>query len=244
MMDNSVFIVTGGTSGIGLACVKTIIQRGGQVITCARKPFDFGDLFDINDLSRLHFQQMDISQKGIGQRLIDTAIDRFGQINVLINNAAQAPMKSLGELTDQDFSTTVNTNMRSIFELTRAVFPHFISNGDGVIVNLSSMAAVDPFAGFSLYGASKAWIETFTQATASEGRQYNIACYSIRAGTVETPLLRKVLPDYPRDQTLHPEDVAKLICQLAQSGDRSQSGTAIEIHSPSGNKSDPAFPSD
>ena len=68
----------------------------------------------------------------------------------------------------------------------------------GTIVNISSMAAVDPFPGFSVYGATKAWVELFTKAIAEEGRADGILAFSLRLGAVETPMLRGLFPDFPK----------------------------------------------
>ena len=99
----------------------------------------------------------------------------------------------------------------------------------GVIVNVSSLAAADPFPGFSVYGGCKAWVETFTRAIAAEGREFGLRAFSVRPGAVETPMLRGVFPDFPRDQTLAPEDVAELIFSLTLPGLQYSSGEAIVI---------------
>ena len=85
----------------------------------------------------------------------------------------------------------------------------------GIVVNISSMAAIDPFTGFSLYGASKGWIETWTKALADEGQRKGIRVYGIRPGAVETPMLRRLFPDYPAQQCVAPTEIAEAIFDLA-----------------------------
>ena len=81
----------------------------------------------------------------------------------------------------------------------------------GVIVNISSVASVDPFPGFSIYGACKAWVNLFTKALAAEGKPLGIRAYAIAPGAVETSMLRSAFPDFPADHTLRPDDIAAAI---------------------------------
>ena len=106
--------------------------------------------------------------------------------------------------------------MAAIFHTTRAVWPLMKAQGGGVIINMSSMAAVDPFPGFAVYGASKAWVNLFSQATASEGKPHGIRVFSVAPGAVETGLMRASFPDFPADKTLAPDEVAAVILSLCE----------------------------
>jgi 3-oxoacyl-[acyl-carrier protein] reductase len=103
------------------------------------------------------------------------------------------------------------------------------SQGGGVLVNVSSMASVDPFRGFSIYGASKAWVNLFTQAIAEEGRPLGIRAFAVAPGAVETQMLRANFPDIPRDRTLEPADVAAVILSLCDERMRHCSGQTIFV---------------
>ena len=104
-----------------------------------------------------------------------------------------------------------------------------LGQGGGVIVNVSSLAAVDPFPGFSLYGASKAWMDLLTVALATEGSEKGIRVCSIRPGAVETPMLRSLFPDFPTEQCVSPEAVAERIWGCVSDPQNYESGKAYEV---------------
>ena len=93
--------------------------------------------------------------------------------------------------------TVADTNQRAYSPRPGPCGPSCRAQSGGTIVNISSLAAVDPFPGFSLYGASKAWVELFTRATADEGRGIGIRAFAVRLGAVDTPLLRGLFPEFP-----------------------------------------------
>lgn len=232
-MDSSkpkpkIVVITGGTSGIGLECVKKFALAGDTVVTCARSQFDFRKEIP-SHAQNIHLHQADLRDSNAIVQLIDSVVEEFQCIDVLINNAAFVPKASLCDLSEQDFQSSVDVNLRPVFLGCQSAFRHFKNQCYGTIINMSSMAAVDPFPGFSLYGGCKAWIETFTQAIANEGRELDIFCAAIRSGAVETPLLRKVLPDFPREQTVSPQAVSELIFETVRQRDFAISGKSIPI---------------
>ena len=104
-----------------------------------------------------------------------------------------------------------------------------IKSGGGTIVNISSLSAVDPFPGFSLYGASKAWMDLMTLALAAEGEEHKVRVCSIRPGAVETPLLRGLFPDFPADQCVSPQQVAKMVLGCVQEPQKYPSGKFFPV---------------
>ena len=142
----------------------------------------------------------------------------------LVNNAAVAPLAMLDETTDESFEETIQVNVKSVFYLTRAIWKHMKSQGRGVVINLSSLAAVDPFPGFSLYGSTKAWIDLMTTALAAEGKDHGLRVYSIRPGAVETQMLRGLFPDFPDEQTVSPDEVADKVWRCVSDPEQYKSG--------------------
>ena len=167
------------------------------------------------------------------------ALEHFGQVDVLVNNAATAPLGALEEISADTFETAINTNIRSVFYLTqliwgqlkrRAVADHDTgTEGRGVVVNISSMAAVDPFPGFSLYGACKSWLELLTLALAAEGDELGLRICAVRPGAVETPLLRGLFPDYPADQCVSPERIAETVWGCVNEPKKFPSGQSFPV---------------
>jgi len=98
-----------------------------------------------------------------------------------------------------------------VFFCTRSVWPVMRAGGGGTVVNLSSLASIDPFPGFAVYGGTKAWVNTFTKAAADEGRPHGIRVLAVAPGAVETRMLRHHFPDFPATETLAPDDVARLV---------------------------------
>lgn len=209
-IDSPVCVVTGGTSGIGNATVGLFNESGYRIATCGR---------DLERLSQLRsgiladenhnlIANTDLTDPKQRQNFTDEIISKFDTVDVLVNNAAAAPLGPFSELTSETFEDTLSLNIQSVFYLTQVVWRKMIEQGRGVIVNISSLAAVDPFPGFSIYGASKAWMDLMTRALAIEGKDNGIRVCSIRAGAVETPLLRNLFPDFPADQCVSPRAIA------------------------------------
>lgn len=227
-----VVLITGGTSGVGLQTSLRFAQAGFQIAICgrdkqrleqaAKSMVDAGasDVFAV---------EHDLSDPSKASFLAEQVIERFGRVDLLVNNAAVAPLGKLDETSDEEFEKTINVNIRSVFYLTRQIWTQMKKQQSGTIINISSLAAVDPFPGFSVYGSSKAWIDLFTVALGNEGKECGIQVFSIRAGAVETPLLRGLFPDFPADQAIHPERIADVIWMLFQKEMKPASGQAIVV---------------
>jgi len=120
-------------------------------------------------------------------------------------------------------------NVNAVYHACRAVWPVMKKQKSGVIVNISSIASVDPFAGFAAYGAAKAWVNAWTKALADEGRRLGIRVFSVAPGAVETRMLRDPFPTFPADQTLRPADVADAVHALTQPGCRYATGQTVFV---------------
>ena len=146
-----------------------------RVATCGRDADRLSQLKrDINEAEVHMIESVDLSDieqtKEFGQQIIE----RYGQVDVLVNNAAVAPLDTFEDITPATFEQLLDVNVRSTFYLTQMCWPHMKQQGRGVVVNISSLAAVDPFPGFSIYGASKAWIDLMTVALSAEGQEHNV----------------------------------------------------------------------
>ena len=225
-----VCVVTGGTSGIGNATAKLFASHGYRIATCGRNVESIAQVQrDLSPRTGHWVSQVELSDIKQTQTFATKTIERFGQVDVLVNNAAAAPLAPFTEIDSTTFESLVDTNLRSSFYLTQTVWRKMLEQGRGVVINISSLAAVDPFPGFSIYGASKAWLDLLTTALASEGEPNGIRTYSVRAGAVETPLLRGLFPDFPADQCVSPEQVADKIWQLVSEPGDVQSGEHIVV---------------
>jgi len=205
--SSPVCLVTGGTSGIGRQTIQLFAHHGYRIATCGR---DSARLDSVRqELGGGHLvEQVDLADVGQTRTFADRVGNELGRIDVFVNNAAVAPLSPFDQIDEETFENALNINIRSPFYLTQIVWRKMMQQGRGVIVNISSLAAVDPFPNFSIYGASKAWLDLLTKALKSEGEEHRIRIYSIRAGAVETPLLRRTFPDFPAEQCVSPDAIA------------------------------------
>jgi len=227
-----VCIVTGGTSGIGLAAVRLFARQGYRIATCGRDAERLQSLSaELNDSDAFHLahivEQVDLDDVGQTRQFATKVIEQFQQVDLLVNNAAMSPLSPFEEIEAATFEQTLNTNIRSPFYLTQQIWPQMQKQGRGVVVNISSLAAIDPFPGFSIYGASKAWLDLVTTALKAEGEENGIRVYSIRAGAVETPMLRNLFPDFPAEQCVSPEDIANTIAACVNNEHKSGSHVVV-----------------
>ena len=224
--DTPTCMVTGGTSGIGRETARIFAQNGYRIATCGR---DSGRLNEVqSELGEGHIvAQIDLTNVDQAKKFAEQVITEFGRIDVVVNNAAVSPLSPFAELTAETFEETLNVNVRTPFYLTQVVWRKMIEQGSGVVVNISSLAAVDPFPGFNIYGASKAWLDLLTTALSGEGQDNGIRTYSIRAGAVETPMLRGLFPDFPADQCVSTLDIANKV--LACVNNEHKSGSHVVV---------------
>ena len=232
--DRPGVLITGGSAGIGLATACRFASEGYNVMICGRDQPRLDQAIEkIQAMESgpctIVAVRCDLSESGAAQALVEVAIERLGKIDVLVNNAGVAPLAPLAEVTDEMFENTIDVNIRSLFYATRDSWRHMKEQGGGVVVNISSLSAIDPFPGFSLYGASKAWVDLMTTALAAEGTEHGIRICSLRPGAVETDLLRRLFPDFPADQCVSPDDVAQKVWQCVSQPDAHPSGEHFPI---------------
>ena len=209
-------VITGASRGIGLATAFRFAKQGCQIVVAARREAELATACRQIEAAgaKCHAIVVDIGQPDAARRLIDAAQQRFGRVDVLVNNAGRAPLAPLEKFDPAEFDRVLAVNVAAIFHTTQAVWPLMQTQRGGVIINISSRASVDPFPGFAVYGASKAWVNIFSQAVADEGRPHNIRVFSVAPCAVETTLMRSAFPDFPPDKALDPADVAEVILRL------------------------------
>ncbi len=238
-MDNSrdsdapVCALTGGSSGIGLATCLKFANEGYRIATCGRVASRLEAAVDqirkvSGDATRVVSLVADVGHDQEARNFIDFAIAQWGRIDVLVNNAGRAPLATIADISPDDFAQAVAVNLSAVYATIQAVWSSMRQDGGGIIVNISSMAAVDPFPGLGMYGCCKAAVEALTRAVADEGKRDHIRAFCVRPGAVETPLLRSLFPDFPADQALQPQEIADLVWRLCSPEMAHCSGQAFE----------------
>jgi len=227
-----VAFITGGTSGIGLATALQRARLGDSVVifgrTKERLQLAAGQILNAG-AAACHPVAVDFRYPQQAIQAMRMGLELAGRCDFLVNAAAIAPLAPFEQTTPELFDEVVNINIRSIYLGTQVIWPVMREQKSGVIVNVSSLAAVSPFTGFSAYGGSKAWLETVTKAWADEGRGHGIRVFVVRPGAVTTPLLEGLFPDFPAEQTVTAEEVATVINQLSSPDWQFCSGEAFTV---------------
>lgn len=224
-------IVTGAGRGIGRAIARRLGVAGANVAIAARTHEQLDETRKMVERAggRILAVAADVSQPDDVQRVIDETLSVYGRIDALVNNAGTAPLATIDQMEPHVFDTIVDTNVRTVYLCSRGVWRAMADGGGGAIVNISSLAAYDPFPGFAAYGAAKAFVVTYTKALAAEGRGWGIRVYGVAPGAVETEMLRGAFPDFPEDKTLQPDDVAAVVEMLLTPACRYISGQTIIV---------------
>ena len=187
-LTGKVAIITGASSGIGRASAKALASENAFLVITARREERLKELCsEINNLgSKAVYVVGDASEEETAKKTINAAIDNFGRIDILLNNAGIGIYKDIIDTTAEDYDQMMNTNMRSGFLFTRYAVPHMIKQGEGTILMLSSMAGVYGFAGEAVYCATKFAQVGFAQALDKELRTKGIKVGVICPGGVKT----------------------------------------------------------
>ena len=216
-------LVTGATEGIGRATAFALGRAGYRVGLCARTESKVRDL--IQELEREGIQAAgrpaDVGDSAQVSDMVTHMTGALGEIDVLVNNAGVLIARPFEELTLEDWDTTMSTNVRSLFLVTRAVLPPMRRRRHGSIVNVASLAGRNGFAGGTAYTASKHAVLGFSRSLMLEARKDNVRVIAICPGSVDTGMLREqsMLKAEP-SRILRPDDVAATILHALSLPDR------------------------
>ena len=217
----AVAIVTGASSGIGRAIAEALGRAGDTVVISGR---DGGRLAAAaGELSRATGAEVvpivaDAGDTAAMRKLVGAAVERFGRVDTLVNNAGLAEVRPIADTTDDAARTAFAANVFGPAAAIAAAWPTFVRQKRGCIVNISSWAAHDPFPGFFLYGATKSALSSLTRSCWNEGKDHGIRPFTIGPAAVETDLLRSAfdVSVLPKEACLAPADVAALVMECIQ----------------------------
>jgi NAD(P)-dependent dehydrogenase (short-subunit alcohol dehydrogenase family) len=232
-MTQHTVIITGAGSGIGRATALAATAAGYAVVLNGRHAAALEEVAALMPPAACEIVVGDIAQASTAQRLVDAALRRFGRLDAVVNNAAFGRLVPVAATTLELFQSTFATNVFGAGMLIAAAWSQLCVRG-GSVVNISSMAAIDPFDGFLAYGASKAALESFTRSIAREGKSCGVEAYSLRIGAVETPFLRQFFDRevFPEGKPLKPEVIAELVVACIAGARRQDNGEVITVATP------------
>ncbi len=230
-LAGKVVLITGGTSGIGLAAGRRFLQDGAAVVLVGRdRARGEQAVASVAGLpGQAAFLQGDVSKREVCAAVIEQVLERFGRLDVLVHAAGAYLEKPIETVTEQELDQLLDTHVKGAFFLAQQAAPYMKRAGRGVIIHVSSDAGINGNAHCSAYCAAKGALNTFTKALALELGPYGIRVNAVCPGDVETPLLAAQLADvadqlmakkemaslYPLGRIARPAEIAAVICFLA-----------------------------
>ncbi len=219
-MKNKGIVITGGSAGLGLALAKTFVENGNHVVITGRDPKKLEAAAsgllpaDSNSGGSLHTIEADISQKA---SVYPTALEAqgvLGKVDLLINNASslgKTPLPLLVDSDCEDLEQVLQTNVLGPFRLTKALLPGMLLRKSGLVVNMSSDAAVSAYPQWGHYGLSKAALDHLSRIWNEELRGKGVDFVAIDPGDMATALQFAAIPDRDPNELSDPEEVARAL---------------------------------
>ena len=240
LLEGKVAIITGASRGIGSGIAKVFAEQGANVAFTYSSSVESAMALE-NELNALGIKakgyQSNAADFNDAQKLVDDVIAEFGTVDILINNAGITKDNLLMRMSEEDFDKVIEINLKSVFNMTKAVQKIMLKNRKGSIVNMSSVVGVKGNAGQANYAASKAGMIGFTKSIALELGSRNIRCNAIAPGFIETEMTAKLNEDVvkgwrdaiPLKRGGSPEDVANVCVFLGSEMSAYVTGQVINV---------------
>lgn len=240
LLENKVALITGATRGIGRGIALKLAQHGAHIAFTYVASADKAKLLE-DDLKALGVKakgyQSDASLTLEAEKLVNAIIADFGSLDVIVNNAGITRDNLLMRMTEQQWDEVMNTNLKSVFNITKAAQRQLLKQRSGSIINLSSVVGIQGNAGQANYAASKAGIIGFSKSIALELGSRSIRCNVIAPGFIETEMTEKLGTDaiknwresIPLKRGGTPEDVANAVLFLASDMSAYITGQVINV---------------
>jgi 3-oxoacyl-[acyl-carrier protein] reductase len=238
-LDGKVAIVTGGGSGFGEGIVTKFVAEGAKVLVADR---DEANAKRVAEATGAQWLRTDVSKAADVAAMVATAVERFGALDVLVNNAGIGHLpQPLEGLPEDEFDRILAVNVKAIYLAAREAVPRFKAQKRGVILNIASTAGVSPRPRLAWYNASKGWVITATRACAVELAPFGIRVVALNPVAGETPMLKtfmgedtpemraKFLATIPIGRFSTPEDLGNAACFLCSDEASMITGVAMEV---------------
>jgi NAD(P)-dependent dehydrogenase (short-subunit alcohol dehydrogenase family) len=187
MSENRVWLITGASSGFGRSIADAVLGRGDSVVAASRRTEPLADLAEDD---RVHVAALDVTDAAQRDAVVNEAIERFGRIDVLVNNAGRTQVGAVEETTDGELRDLFELHFFAPAALTRAVLPQMRRQGSGAIVQMSSVGGQVTAPGFSAYCATKFALEGLTETLHDEVSGFGIRALIVEPGAFRTGLFR------------------------------------------------------
>jgi len=244
-LKDRVTLITGGAAGIGKATAQRFIEAGATVVICDVNQ-EAGEATVREHGPNVHFYKVDVTDRQAVQSWVDDVVDKYGRVDVLVNNAGILRDNQLvkvkdGKLVKQmpeaDFDLVIAVNLKGVFNCTQAVAPYMIKQGGGVILNASSVVGLDGNFGQTNYVATKAGVIGMTKVWARELGRYSIRVNAVAPGFIATEILssmpekiiERMKARIPLGRMGQPRDVANAYLFLASDEASFISGAVLRV---------------
>jgi NADP-dependent 3-hydroxy acid dehydrogenase YdfG len=195
LIQDKVVVITGGSSGIGYSTAKALAKKGAKIVAGARRLDRLETLKKeiIDDGGEIIICETDVTKKSDCDNLVKQAIDKYGTVDVLINNAGLMPLSFVKSLKIDEWDRMIDVNIKGVLYCTAAVIPTMVEKKSGHIVNISSVAGRVVFPAGSVYCATKHAVTAFSEGLRQElSVRKNIRITSIEPGVVQTELTNTI----------------------------------------------------
>lgn len=202
LLEGKTALITGASRGIGKEIALKFAQEGANIAFSDIKYDESAELLEkeLTDLGvKAKGYASDASSFDAGEKLITDTFEDFGRIDILVNNAGITRDNLLMRMTEQDWDLVIGVNLKSIFNLTKAVQRVMLKQRSGSIINMSSVVGLGGNAGQSNYSASKAGLIGFTKSIAQEIGSRNVRCNAIAPGFIETDMTSKLSEEVKKE---------------------------------------------
>jgi len=220
-------LVTGGSQGIGRGIIENLPKNQYNIILNYNKSEESANNIKENLLKKgynIEIFKADVSKKEETIELVNFAIEKYGGVDVLINNAGISKFKMFCDITEQDWEELVNTNLKSALYMIQNVLPYMVKRKEGCIINISSIWGMVGASCESLYAITKAGMDAMTKSLAKELGPSNIRVNSIAPGMIETKMnsifdeetKKQIIEEIPLGRIGKTEDIAKCVNWLIE----------------------------
>ena len=235
ILQGRVVVVTGASSGIGEACAVAFVEKGAKAVLAARRAERLSSLVERIEGAGGEALAVatDVTNEAAVDNLFAQAIERFGTVDVLINNAGIADSTPVHEMSLETWHRVIETNLTSAFLCSRGAFRAMMGKGRGRIVNIGSISARVPRENSPAYAASKRGLDGLTRSLALDGRKHNTAASIFHPGIVATEIAPGAVK-LPEDFAASPKDIAGVIVHMCDIPDHLNfyEGMVVQIDLP------------
>lgn len=240
LLENKVALITGGSRGIGEAIVRRFAEEGAAIAFTYRSSSERAKVIEA-DLQAMGINakayQSDASSFEQAETLIKSVLEDFERVDILINNAGITKDNLMLRMSEEQWDQVIETNLKSVFNLTKQIIRPMMKNRSGSIINMSSVVGVFGNAGQANYAASKAGIIGFSKSIAKEVGSRNIRCNSIAPGFIETDMTEELdektkenfLANIPMKRLGQAKEVADVCVFLGSDMSKYVSGQTISV---------------